>query len=415
MPERIRPRETQTHVAGLFGQLGAFQLPRLDPPLRPEMPGGRHDGAGARHQGHFERSGLPQRIRSPAQGMEGRQTPRLRLHRHLHRRRACFRHGNLRLVQHLRRRQRRLPPRPPIRRPSRMAGGELPAGQGARTATGDSRQEGALRQSGAPGGAGTRDRPLQGGGPEVRPRRHPARPRPLRQHPVRLLGFLARSLRTVHRPKAGTVSRGHLHMGGRRRRRLETHGRPLVQKVDRVARLGHPRLLRTHPRGAESRETRAEVRRLHGRMVSLLFRSGGELGQPGIRSLAGVRMGHARIQELRICRAAGHLHQRQLLLERHDRRIPQQQRPAPQRDRQRGFEGRPPLRRGRLPLLAPAAARQALLRRHVRRRLQARHDTVQAGRGDEPPRIGRPDGLRHRPHHRPRLVGSAATGRGGLR
>ena len=29
MPERIRPHETQTHVAGLFGQLGAFQLPRL--------------------------------------------------------------------------------------------------------------------------------------------------------------------------------------------------------------------------------------------------------------------------------------------------------------------------------------------------------------------------------------------------
>ena len=73
--------------------------------------------------------------------------------------------------------------------------------------------------------------PLQGGGPEVRPRRHPARPRPLRNNiQSDFSDFSREAFRTVHRPKAGTVSRGHLRMGGRRRRRRETHGRPWFKK-----------------------------------------------------------------------------------------------------------------------------------------------------------------------------------------
>ena len=71
----------------------------------------------------------------------------------------------------------------------------------------------------------------------------------------------------------------------------------------------------------------------------LLLRGGRELGQPDVPR-PGFRLGDARVPELRLCRAAGSLHQRQLLLERYARRIPPQQRPAPQRDRQRGLDGR---------------------------------------------------------------------------
>ena len=94
-------------------------------------------------------------------------------------------------------------------------------------------------------------------------------------------------------------------------------------------------------------------------------------------------------------------------LARHARGVPPGLEKAPERNRQRGLRGRPPVGRGRMPLLAPPAGRTAFHRRHVRRGLQTRHRAVQAGRGDEPPRIGRTDGLRHRAHHQPRLVGTA--------
>ena len=179
LSECRRGGETQTDVARLFGQLGALQLPRFDPLLCEQVPGGRHDGAGARRQGHFERSGISQRACAPSPGVERVCPPRFRFRGHVRRSRARCRTGDLRFVQHLCRRQRRIPPRTDLRRSSRMAGRELCSRQGIDAPAGDSGQEGAVRQSRAFCRSGSRNRHFQGGGAEVRFRRPAARPRPL--------------------------------------------------------------------------------------------------------------------------------------------------------------------------------------------------------------------------------------------
>lgn len=158
LPECCRGGEAQTDVARLFGQLGAFQLPRFDPLLCEQVPGGRHDGAGARRQGHFERSGISQRACAPSPGVERVCPPRFRFRGHFRRSRARCRTGDLRFVQHLCRRQRRIPPRTDLRRASRMAGRELCPRQGTGAPAGDSGEEGAVRQSRAPGRSGSRNR-----------------------------------------------------------------------------------------------------------------------------------------------------------------------------------------------------------------------------------------------------------------
>ena len=76
---------------------------------------------------------------------------------------------------------------------------------------------------------------------------------------------------------------------------------PLFQTVDRVARVGDLQLLQTHQRGAESREARSEIRRLYGRVVSVLFRSGRQLGQPRLRHFVQIFMGYEKIYGLRLC------------------------------------------------------------------------------------------------------------------
>ena len=69
LPECRRGGETQTDVARLFGQLGALQLPRFNPLLCEQVPGGRHDGdwygrgmyeeGGAAYKWHLEHYGHP--------------------------------------------------------------------------------------------------------------------------------------------------------------------------------------------------------------------------------------------------------------------------------------------------------------------------------------------------------------------
>mgnify|MGYP000270166603 CR=1 FL=1 len=150
LPECRRGGETQTDVARLFGQLGAFQLPRFDPLLCEQVPGGRHDGAGARRQGYFERSGISQRACAPSPRVERVCPPRFRFRGHFSSKPRTMPDWRFTVRSTLLRRQRRIPPRPDLRRASRMAGRELYSRQGTGAPTGDSGEEGAVANPALP-------------------------------------------------------------------------------------------------------------------------------------------------------------------------------------------------------------------------------------------------------------------------